>query len=537
MRLGNNAAAMERFSGTLVTDVSSGRVCLRQVQLRVLRGPDEGRVLELSPGSLIVGSHPSVDFSLNDAQVSRRHFEVQLTDDGARIRDLGSKNGTFVGGERVDSAFLPPGHEVLVGESVLMLDADDAPVDMGPGVETFGDLKARSESMRSVFSLLSRACLSDATLLLEGETGVGKDVLARTIHQESPRADGPFLVFDCGAVSPTLIAGELFGHEKGAYTGANTARAGVFEAARGGTVFLDEIGELTLDLQPSLLRLLESRQVRRLGENRARDLDVRVLAATNRDLRAEVDAGRFREDLFFRLAIIKVDIPPLRERKEDLPALVELFLAQHDRNPSALSPADLRRLLAHDWPGNVRELRNTISRSCALSAAGRVSLHMQTAHAPPARAPKASAPARRHSPQSPAPDAAGTMDGTSAVTSAVTNVARPHQEPMEVSPVVAAPRDRPPVAADAVRASAPAIATADLFSLPLKDARAELNARFERAYAERVLSQTGGNVTKAAARAQVARNYLHRLMKRYGLRRPPKAQEATGERAGQREAP
>lgn len=517
---------MERFSGTLVTDVSSGRVCLRQVQLRVLRGPDEGRVLALSPGSLIIGSHPSVDFVLTDPQVSRRHFEVQLFDDGARIRDLGSKNGTFVGGKRVDSAFLPPGDEVLVGESVLMLDADDAPVDMGPGTETFGDLKARSESMRSVFSLLSRACLSDATLLLEGETGVGKDVLARTIHQESPRADGPFLVFDCGAVSPTLIAGELFGHEKGAYTGANTARAGIFEAARGGTVFLDEIGELSLDLQPSLLRLLESRQVRRLGENRARDLDVRVLAATNRDLRAEVDAGRFREDLFFRLAIIKVDIPPLRDRKEDLPALVEHFLGQNDRTPSALSAADLRRLLAHDWPGNVRELRNTISRSCALSPEGRVTLHMQTGSPPavpreasrersvaaaPAVAPKSSVP----------PSTLGTLDGTTA------------RAPDASAPSVAA-------TSDAALAAAPRqsiVETADLFGLPLKDARAELNARFERAYAERVLEEAGGNVTQAAARAQVARNYLHRLMKRYALRRPSKRTEHAAEDASKREAP
>jgi DNA-binding NtrC family response regulator len=433
---------------------------VRRVTLRIVEGPDAGREVELDVGSVIIGSHPEVDLPLRDPQVSRRHVEVQLLDDGVRVRDLGSKNGTFVEEQRIESAVVPAGGRARLGATTLAFDAADEPVDVGRGEERFGALVARSRRMRELFAILGRAAVSEATILLEGETGVGKDVLARTIHEQSPRKDGPFLVFDCGAVSPTLIAGELFGHARGAFTGANTERAGIFEAARGGTVFLDEVGELQLDLQPSLLRLLESRQVRRVGENRARDIDVRVIAATNRSLLDEARAGRFREDLYFRLAIIRLLIPPLRDRPEDLPALIELFLRDHQRGARDVAPSDMDRLLRHGWPGNVRELKNTITRACAL-AGDRLFFGA--------------------------------------------DLGEPRLDPAAL-----------PTSSSSTEGSS--VAVDDLLAVPLKEARASLNARFERLYAERALERSGGNVTRAAEEAGVARNYLHRLLKKHGLR-------------------
>ncbi len=355
--------------GTLVTDVLSGTPCVRRLRVTATGVGADGASAELEVGSLLVGGHKDCDLVIQDPLVSRRHLEIALVADGVRLRDLDSRNGTFIGEHRVAQAIVAPGTEVVVGDTVLTLEALDTPIDLGEGPEQLGELLARSSSMKRLFSLLSRVAPSDVTVLLEGETGVGKDVLARTLHAESARAAGPFLVFDCGAVSPQLIASELFGHAKGAFTGASSDRAGIFEAARGGTVFLDEIGELGADLQPSLLRVLENRHVRRVGETKERPVDVRVIAATHRDLGAEGEAGRFRQDLMFRLAIVRARVPPLRERRDDIPLLVERFLDACGRKRGDLRPAQVQALIEQDWPGNVRQLKNVIEQSAALSGA------------------------------------------------------------------------------------------------------------------------------------------------------------------------
>jgi len=232
-------------------------------------------------------------------------------------------------------------------------------------IRQFGRVVARSAPMHEVFEVLERFAQTEVTVTLCGETGVGKDILAHALHERSARADGPLVVFDCGAVAANLAESELLGHERGAFTGAVSAHAGAFERAHGGTLFLDEVAELPLDLQPRLLRALESRRVRRVGGRVDRRVDVRVVAATNRDLRADVSAGRFREDLFFRLAVAVVSLPPLRKRLDDLPQLVYSLLADLGQPDLRVSDAAFTALRAHAWPGNVRELKNVLA--CAIA--------------------------------------------------------------------------------------------------------------------------------------------------------------------------
>jgi DNA-binding NtrC family response regulator len=237
---------------------------------------------------------------------------------------------------------------------------------LAPGaLGKFGRLTARSAPMHEVFDVLHRVAQADVTVWFVGETGSGKDVLAHVLHEESSRSQGPFVVFDCGAVAANLAESELLGHERGAFTGAVSVHAGAFERAHGGTLFLDEIGELPLDLQPRLLRALESRSVRRVGGRYERRVDVRVIASTHRDLRADVAAGTFREDLYFRVAVAVVRVPPLRERVEDLPQIVSSLLADLGRPNLRVADATLAKLWAHPWPGNVRELKNVLA--CAIA--------------------------------------------------------------------------------------------------------------------------------------------------------------------------
>jgi DNA-binding NtrC family response regulator len=315
-----------------------------------------------------LGSDPANSFPIADGTVSRIHCEVRVEQDNrVLVRDLGSTNGTFVDGVRVREAFLKSGARLRLGAAEVRfeLDGERHLVEVSQAIN-FGELVGTSPAIRRVFSLLERAARTDSTLILEGETGTGKTRAASTVHALSARASKPFLVVDCGSLPPTLLEAELFGHEKGAFTGATARRLGVFEEAEGGTVLLDEVGEIPLELQPRLLRVLEERQIKRLGQNRMTAIDVRILAATHRDLRQEVNAGRFRSDLYFRLAVLRVSMPPLRERAEDLPgiarALLEHLGASAQTHSGLFRDDFLESLARSTWPGNVRELRNYLER-------------------------------------------------------------------------------------------------------------------------------------------------------------------------------
>jgi two-component system, NtrC family, response regulator GlrR len=316
-------------------------------------------------GRMTLGSAPGAQLRVADREVSRLHAELEPTDRGTWIRDLGSRNGTRVENLQVSAALLPDGASIRLGgtDLVLRYPPEPSPIELWPE-QRFGGLIGASPPMREVFAQMARVAQSDAPVLILGETGTGKELVARAIHDESTRASGPFVIVDCAALAGSLIEGELFGHTRGAFTGAVAARAGSFEAAHGGTIFLDEIGELPVALQPKLLRVLESRTVKRLGESDHRPIDVRLVAATHRDLRRMVNAGAFREDLYFRIAVLPIVLPPLRARPSDVPLLFRHFLA--GRQP--VEPVSDHELAQMPWLGNVRELRNFVERACAMGA-------------------------------------------------------------------------------------------------------------------------------------------------------------------------
>jgi DNA-binding NtrC family response regulator len=323
-----------------------------------------------------VGSKEGNSLRLPNETVSRYHFEIEPTPLGFLLRDLGSTNGTFVDGYRVRELYLPRRAQVKAGEVVLSFEAlgEDVVIELSKE-DRFGDALGRSAAMRELFQTLQKVGQKDLTILLEGESGTGKERLAEAIHLQSPRAKARFVVFDCASVPATLMESELLGHERGAFTGAAQRRIGRFEEAAGGTLFLDEIGELPLELQPKLLRALERHEIRRVGGSSVIPVDVRVLAATNRDLVREVNRGAFREDLYYRLAVVRVRVPPLRERAEDIPLLVEHFVREAldgDEQKTkeviaGISNTNWKGLMSHPWPGNVRELRNFIERTLAVS--------------------------------------------------------------------------------------------------------------------------------------------------------------------------
>ncbi|MBX3229402.1 MAG: sigma 54-interacting transcriptional regulator [Labilithrix sp.] len=321
-----------------------------------------------------IGTHQSNDLCLSDPKVSRFHCEIVLDGPNARIRDLGSRNGTVVDGVRVADAFLRAGSVVrLAGVSLrfdLLEQVRRVPISSR---RSFHGVVAESIAMRAALAPIERAAGNDMTVLLEGETGTGKGKVAEAIHRASARSGRPFVVVDCGAIPANLLESELYGHEKGAFTGAGERRVGAFEEASGGTIFLDEIGELPLEQQPKLLRALESREIRRVGSNAHQKVDVRIVAATNRDLRREVNDGRYRADLYFRLAVMRVALPPLRERADDLPALSRDLLrslgASDDAIAALCTPELFASLRRGAWPGNVRELRNHLERCLAFEEA------------------------------------------------------------------------------------------------------------------------------------------------------------------------
>jgi two-component system response regulator GlrR len=340
---------------------------VRRFTLNVVGGPSKGEVWRSVDVRSGLGSHPSNACVLADPSVSRFHCELVAESAGLKVRDLDSKNGTVLDGVRVCEAFAKSGSTLRLGHTVAQLQFGTEQTRLVLSAsDHFGSLRGQSNAMRAAFALLERAAASDATVLLEGETGTGKGVAAEAIHESSARQAGPFVLVDCGAISPQLLESELFGHEKGAFTGALARRVGAFEHAQGGTVFLDEVGELPLDLQPKLLHVLEKRKIRRIGSNDFFPVNVRIVAATHRDLRELVNAGQFRPDLYFRLAVVRVFIPPLRAHMEDLPAVARVLLeslgAPAEQVKALLAPEAMLRLQHAAWPGNVRELRNYLER-------------------------------------------------------------------------------------------------------------------------------------------------------------------------------
>ena len=336
--------------------------------LTVVDGPDVGMRFAFDgtqPSPVLVGQGPICDFRLTDHQVSRRHLQLEHIGKRLRITDLQSKNGTFVDGVAIVEAFLCGGEFIRIGATAVEVQHQPgAPITL-PLATSFGRYLGASTEIRRLYPLLERIAQSEVPVVIEGETGTGKEVLAEALHERGPRASMPFVVFDCTAVPSNLVESELFGHERGAFTGAHTARQGVFEQAHGGTLLIDEIGDLDISLQPKLLRAIDRRQVRRVGGNHAIDVDVRIMAATRRDLDREVQENRFRDDLFHRIAVARVQLPPLRRRCGDVSILANHF-CQLLGGKHSLHPSLLRRWEDFSWPGNVRQLRNAVARVLAL---------------------------------------------------------------------------------------------------------------------------------------------------------------------------
>ena len=442
---------------SLYTD-AGGQLIERSYRLAVVAGPDAGLRRVIEGGTTMIGSHPDNDIVLTDATVSRYHLELQIRREGLSVRDLDSTNGTRHAGNRIGAITLTGPAQLRLGKHTeLAIEAEDAPATLGEFQgDRFGGVIGASLPMRRLFSLLARVALTDATVLLEGETGTGKEAIALALHHASRRADGPFVVVDCASIPHELIASELFGHARGSYTGAVSDKQGLIEAATGGTLFLDEIGELPIDLQPQLLRALDKREVRRVGETRPIPVDIRVLAATHRDLRAMVKTGGFREDLYYRLAVVRCEVPPLRTRLDDLPALARHFAELFGRSGWDISAGLLEQLGRHRWPGNVRELRNVIERALSLGMV--------------------------------------VVDGAS-----------PHDPALAVNASAGAP------------AAGSSGASSAILDLPFKDAKAALVESFERDYLVNLLARHKGNISRAALEAGIDRNYIHRLVKKYGL--------------------
>ena len=346
---------------------------VRTLRVRVISGPDEGKIVASGEDRLSIGSAETNELALTDRMVSRYHAEIAATSLGFRVRDMGSTNGTFAAGIRITDALVPPGTKITLGGTTLEINDSSKRLVSLHESDVLGGLRGESMPMRRAMAVLAKVAPTAASVLLAGESGTGKEVAARVLHDESARRLRPFEVVDCASLVPTLVASELFGHERGAFTGADRAHVGAFERAEGGTVFLDEIGELPKEVQPNLLGALERRRIRRLGGRTDIPIDVRVVSATHRDLRADVNASTFRLDLYFRLAVVLVELPPLRERRGDVRLLVEHFLREAGRRGDELPAAFFDSIAHHHFPGNVRELRNLVEAALATGEAPRVS--------------------------------------------------------------------------------------------------------------------------------------------------------------------
>jgi transcriptional regulator with GAF, ATPase, and Fis domain len=460
---------------------------LRKAKLVVVAGPDAGREVEMGKPRISGGRSIINDLVLGDKAVSGTHFDVLVKDDGYRLRDLDSRNGTYIGDLRVREVFLKPGMQFRVGQSDVRFQTTQDVVEIALSErDRFDRVIGGSAAMREIFATLEKVSPSELTVMITGETGTGKELIARGIHNASSRKSKPFVVLDCGAIPRDLIESTLFGHEKGSFTGAVGQHRGCFEQASGGTIFLDEIGELDIGLQPKLLRVLEQREIKRVGGDRTIKVDVRVLAATNRDLRAMVNSGTFREDLYFRLSVIHVELPPLRERREDTAELAQHFLrevASRRGVPLSLGSDAVQALLSHSFPGNVRELRNVVERAASL-ASGPVITRADLVF--------------------------GRDSGASVVVSRDLATAGAQAALAAVS----APGASPAQASGQVVAFDPAALAS---GLDFKEAKQRVVDAFEAAYLRAVLARHDGNITRSAQEAGLTRYHLRELLKRHSL--------------------
>ncbi len=361
----------------VLSGLSQRPLVFKKARFKVTKGRDAGKELVLQKPVVSIGTLADNDLVLADTTVSRRHAVIEEKPNGYVLRDLESTNGTFLDNVRVREAYLSPGSQIRLGQTEMTFSPLEERIEnLQSKADHFGELIGSSPAMREIYAILERVAPTDVTVLLDGETGTGKELAARAVHSQSRRAGGPFVVFDCGAVAPNLIESELFGHEKGSFTDAVKSRAGAFELANNGTIFLDEIGELSLELQPKLLRALDQRETKRIGADKPVQVNVRVISATNKDLEEEVRVGRFREDLFYRLSVVRVSMPPLRRKKEDIDTIAAHVLAgistEINKKINGLSPEALAALTAYAWPGNVRELKNVLGRASALCDGSRI---------------------------------------------------------------------------------------------------------------------------------------------------------------------
>jgi DNA-binding NtrC family response regulator len=351
------------------TRTLAGRTAIaaRKMDVVVLDGADRGASAPITEQGTRVGTAPSAQLRLSDPTVSRLHCQLFLRPEGVTVRDSGSTNGTWFSGARLHEADLAPDATLKVGGTTLRIRGGDEPVEIAiSDRDAFDEVVGASVPMRHVYAIMERVAPTDATVLVQGDTGTGKELVARALHRASRRASGPFVAVDCGAIAPNVIESELFGHVRGAFSGAVADRKGLFEEAEAGTLFLDEIGELPLALQAKLLRTLETREIRRVGSNATRKIDVRLLAATNRSLAESVNDGSFREELYYRLAVVEVRLPPLHARREDIPMLAQRFYEQLTGDERPVPPELVSTLMTRSWPGNVRELRNFVERCVSL---------------------------------------------------------------------------------------------------------------------------------------------------------------------------
>jgi transcriptional regulator with GAF, ATPase, and Fis domain len=438
---------------------------LKKARLVVVEGPDRGKDLEIVRERVTIGRSVICDLVLSDKAVSGIHCEIVASEKGFLLRDLDSTNGTMCGELRIQSVWIKPGTVIRVGQSQIRFEPSPGTVDIELSKDDrFFELVGRSVRMREIFATLAKIGPTDLTVLIRGETGTGKELVARAIHRASRRAAQPLVVQDCSAIPKDLIESTLFGHERGAFTGATDRYRGSFEQADGGTIFLDELGELDLSLQPKLLRVLENREIKRVGGDRTIPINVRVVAATNRDLRQMVNEGTFREDLYYRLSVVQIELPPLRERPEDIPLLVEHFLADvaerrwpGEHRKFTVTAEAMARLQAYPWPGNIRELKNTVERAASLA------------------------------------------DGME----------------LGVRDLLPNSHKTPPVLLPA--------GTAEQYveqGLPFKEAKQRVLDAFEAAYLKALLDKYGGNVTRSANAAGLTRYHLRELAKRHGIRDP-----------------